>query len=393
MTTGTMMVASHQNPVAKPVLLLVGPFPPPYGGIANITAQLARSDLNDVFRILSVNINLPSEETENTSGRRSVNLWKAVRMCLVLLRAMQNSRPAAAIVEMNGDISCFRETIASLLIRLFTRATVVIHFHGRLTERTDWRTFPFGRKSVETFFGRFFLNLCFSFSHRVACLSSHFAEEMRPFLSPRVGAKLAIVENFVVTRDFRPHEDSGDDKMRVLFMGRLSRAKGFFDLLKAIPSIAEKCPGVEFWVCGTPETSRSLDDVKDLIRDFESRGWLKLLGVVKGEQKQEVYARADILAYPSHGDVFPVTILEALAQGLPIITTRVGAIPHLVRERENVLFSETGCISSLVQGLEFLIKDPELRASMGHANRSLARSRFDIGVAAKRFRGLLGTEL
>ena len=101
-------------PEVKPVLLLVGPFPPPYGGIANITAQLAGSDLNDVFRIVPVNVNLPSEETENTSGKKRVNLWKAARLYLVLTKALLSTRPAAAIVEMNGDKSCIREMIALL---------------------------------------------------------------------------------------------------------------------------------------------------------------------------------------------------------------------------------------------------------------------------------------
>jgi glycosyltransferase involved in cell wall biosynthesis len=214
---------------------------------------------------------------------------------------------------------------------------------------------------------------------------------MRPFLSRRVGAKLAIVENFVVTRDFRPHEDPRDGRTRVLFMGRLSLAKGFFDLLQAIPGVAEKHPGVVFWACGAPETSQSLDGVNDLIRDFEAKGWLRLLGIVKGEQKQVIYARADILACPSHGDVFPVTLLEGLAQGLPIVTTRVGDIPYLVTEPENVLFTEKGCISSLVDGLLFLLENPEVRKTMGLANRTLARARFDIDVATSRFRGLLST--
>jgi glycosyltransferase involved in cell wall biosynthesis len=378
-------------PEVKPVLLLVGPFPPPYGGIANITAQLAGSDLNDAFRIVPVNVNLPSEETENTSGKKRVNLWKAARLYLVLTKALLSTRPAAAIVEMNGDKSCFREMIASFFIRLSTRATVVTHFHGGMSQRSAWRTFPFSRKSAETFSGRFFLNLCFSFSHHVACLSRHLVEDMRPFLSRRVGAKLAIVENFVVTRDFRPHEDPRDGRTRVLFMGRLSLAKGFFDLLQAIPGVAEKHPGVVFWACGAPETSQSLDGVNDLMRDFEAKGWLRLLGIVKGEQKQVIYARADILACPSHGDVFPVTLLEGLAQGLPIVTTRVGDIPYLVTEPENVLFTEKGCISSLVDGLLFLLENPEVRKTMGLANRTLARARFDIDVATSRFRGLLST--
>ncbi len=373
----------------RPVLLLVGPLPPPFGGIANITAQLAVSDLQSSFRIRTVNVNLPSEKAEIVSEGKRVNLWKGLRLYGLILTALWKHRPQAVIVEMNGDVSCFREALAALLIRLLSKATIITHFHGGLSNREGWRGFPFGRAEAGTLVGRAALQLCFAPSHRVAFLAGYLADQMRPFLTPRTAHKLAAVENFVATREFLPHQQDKDGRLHVLFMGRLSKAKGFFNLLEAIPGVVKARPDVQFWACGAPETDHSLDPVREAMNALEAAGSLRLFGIVQGDEKRGIYARADLLVYPSHADVFPVTILEALAQGLPIITTRIGQIPHIVREPENVLFAEIGDTASLRSKTLSLIENPARRRAMSEANRALACSRFDISVAARRFQELL----
>ena len=80
----------------KPRLMLIGPFPPPFGGVANITAQLASSDLSRMFRLRTLNICLPTEKTENT-GDRPVNLWKTLRVFLNALHAITHEQPDAVL--------------------------------------------------------------------------------------------------------------------------------------------------------------------------------------------------------------------------------------------------------------------------------------------------------
>jgi len=373
--------------VGKPVLMIIGPFPPPFGGVANITAQLAASDLKDAFAVKTLNICLSSEQTENT-GDRPINAWKAVRLILRMLRSIWSEHVDAVLVVMSGDISCFREMLVTMAYRLFTRATVVTHLHGRPKERS-WRAFPFMRDRMRKLPDRIVLNWVFAFTHSIVFLSPVLRDQFRYGLNERNWRKATWVENFVAVSRFSGHRPDPQGRQTVLFVGRLSAAKGFLDLVRAIPAVVARCPHVLFSCCGAPETEGALAELQPLLDEYQQKGWLRLHGIVQGERKAEVFAGADIMVYPSHFDMFPVTILEGLAQGLPIVSTPVGVIPAILREPENALFVTPGNPEMLAERLCSLLENPDLCRAMGQANRRLAVERFDIAISTRRMIALL----
>ena len=373
----------------KPRLLIIGPFPPPYGGIANLTAQLAGSGLNELFAVRTLNISLRGEQTENTAEQRPVKPWKTVRALARMLGAVVRERPPFLLLEMNGDISCFREMMISMVYRLLGRTTIVTHFHGRVKERRTWRAFPFTRAGLRRLPDRLALNMAFAFTHRIVFLSPVLRDQFLGGLSVRNRRKATWVENFVDAAAYGTREQPPWHGPTVLFVGRLSQAKGFFDLVRAIPEVVGRHPGTVFSCCGAPETEEALREIQHLLDEYQRKGWLYLHGLVAGERKRRVFAQADLLVYPSHVDVFPVTVLEGLAQGLPIISTPVGVLPSILREPENTLFVPSGDPAMLARRLCLLLGDPALRRAMGEANRRLALERFDTAVAVRRFCALL----
>ena len=372
----------------KPRLMLIGPFPPPFGGVANITAQLASSDLSRMFRLRTLNICLPTEKTENT-GDRPVNLWKTLRVFLNALHAITHEQPDAVLLEMNSDISCFREMTLALLYRWFTRATVVTHFHGSAKERHSWRLFPFIRERWRSFPDRFALNAVFAPAHKIVFLSPVLRDQFREGLSHSNWQKATWVENFVPVSRFGARRPDPEGRPTILFVGRLSAAKGFVDLVRAIPSVLARHPRTVFTCCGAPEVESDLDPVRPLLRELQDQGSLRLLGIVERERKADAFAGADLMVYPSRLDMFPVTILEGLAQGLPLVATPVGVLPSILKEPENALFTPPGEPAPLADRLCTLLEDPALRERMGKVNRELAWRRFDIGVAAGRLCAIL----
>lgn len=91
-----------------------------------------------------------------------------------------------------------------------------------------------------------------------------------------------------------------------------------------------------------------------------------------------LYADADVFALPTTADASPHVVLEAMAAGLPVITTRVGAIPEVVRDGESGLLVEVGDVEGLTRALERLCAQPDLAREMG--NRARARALADFNA-------------
>jgi glycosyltransferase involved in cell wall biosynthesis len=94
-------------------------------------------------------------------------------------------------------------------------------------------------------------------------------------------------------------------------------------------------------------------------------------------QLMALYARADVFVFPTEADVLPLAIMEAMAASLPLVTTNVGAIAEEVLDGVTGLVVEPGNVDSLLQATTRLVKDTELRRTMGAAARRTAQERFN----------------
>ena len=97
-----------------------------------------------------------------------------------------------------------------------------------------------------------------------------------------------------------------------------------------------------------------------------------------------LYRKADVFVLPTLGDCFPVVMGEAMAAGLPIVTTDVGALPEAVQHGENGFVVPAGDDVALVSALDVLLRNPHLRIEMGVEGRRIAEDRFDSGRNAQR---------
>lgn len=104
------------------------------------------------------------------------------------------------------------------------------------------------------------------------------------------------------------------------------------------------------------------------IMDNHLENLVKYEGWVSGAKKDELFNLADIFILPSYIEAVPISILEAMSYGIPVIATNVGGIPSILNDSQNGMLIKPGDKESMFSALSALIDNPDLRAKMGKAS-------------------------
>jgi len=178
----------------------------------------------------------------------------------------------------------------------------------------------------------------------------------------------------------------------LLFVGRLVREKGIFDLLDAMARLTERTP-CHLLVVGNGPAAQQL---QEQVVSLGLSDCVTLTGYLEGSVLAEAYQTSDIFVLPTYWDEgFPAVIVEAMNGGLPIVTTRIrGAADHL-QEGVNALFVPPRNPVVLADTLVRLLADPVLRAQMSCANREKVKD-FTPEVVGRHYlnvlQAVIGTE-
>ncbi|HTH16407.1 MAG TPA: glycosyltransferase family 4 protein, partial [Magnetospirillum sp.] len=171
---------------------------------------------------------------------------------------------------------------------------------------------------------------------------------------------------------------------RILFLGVLGPRKGVPVLLRALASPMMQGFAWEAMLAGNGEISES----KALAQLLGIAERLTFTGWVAEDKAHELLAWADLLVLPSRNEGLPMAILEAMAWGLPVVSTPVGAIPDAVEHGSNGFLLPVGDEVALAAALSLLAEDAPLRRRMGAASRLRWARDFDIRAYNRRLEAL-----
>jgi glycosyltransferase involved in cell wall biosynthesis len=191
---------------------------------------------------------------------------------------------------------------------------------------------------------------------------------------------VAIVPNGVDVPDHLEARRSADVRT-LLFLSRLHPGKGLLDLVEAWAAVRQ--PGWRIVIAGGDEGGHQAE-VEGLIHQKGLASDFTWVGFVNGEAKQACFAQADVFVLPTHSENFGIAIAEALAYGLPVITTTGAPWPGLLTHRCGwwVEPGVPGIASALTQALAC---SPEELNAMGQRGRQWVAERFawaNIGADA-----------
>ncbi len=166
-------------------------------------------------------------------------------------------------------------------------------------------------------------------------------------------------------------------------MGALTPQKGYEYLLKAAPAVIRSHPSVRFFIGGEGYLKEELLELRD---EAGLKDQVEFLGFQK--DVPELLSAFDIFILPSLYEGLPVSLVEAMASGLPIVTTDVDGNCEAIGENEAGLAVEPLDPPALARALIKLIEDPGLRERMGQAGRKRARALFSVRSMVKQYEKL-----
>lgn len=242
--------------------------------------------------------------------------------------------------------------------------------------------------------GRAALRWLYRGARTVIALSPSWRE---PIASAVPEARVEVIPNPVSIPAWNAH--AAPRRPEALFLGVVRAEKGVYELLAAWASVLQRLPEARLVIAGSGEVERARAIAKELGigASVDFPGW------VGPEDKARLMARASALVLPSHFEALPMAVLEGMAAGLPIVASRVGAIPEAVGEDAGLLVPPHDP-EALAQALVAVLGEGPQRIAMGAAARLRARETYSAEVVvpaiervwdalasdAKRTRGLVG---
>ena len=154
--------------------------------------------------------------------------------------------------------------------------------------------------------------------------------------------------------------------------------------MEAMGKVVDEYPevvGAEGGEDRDPGKMESIERKAGLLKDREC---IEFIGTVSGEAKDKAVQAADVLILPSHIENMPVSVIEGMAAGLPVIATRVGAISEMIEDGETGILIEARDPEALAQRRALLFRDAELGRRLGRQALRFARATWDADTVAGR---------
>jgi len=153
--------------------------------------------------------------------------------------------------------------------------------------------------------------------------------------------------------------EKSDDKIVILYVGRLAREKGVDDLMEAFSKVGSQ--KAELWIVGGGPEERRL---RDLANKINKEKKIRFFGFMDYSYLPSIYKRADIFVHPAKWpEPFNRTAPEAMLARLPVVASDSGALPEILGD--SGLIFRTGNVSELKRSLEILIENKNLRENLG----------------------------
>lgn len=360
-----------------------------------------------------------AEDNLNTANVPAIAV--APRRCIVMLAtsartmggisAVINSYRSAGLferwpivhVETHCDGSTWEKALMALRAQwqfwklLITRRIAVVHIHGA-SDASFWRKSSFavvaliaGVPLIYHLHGggfmhfyarrrgavrRWLIRFIFDRASAVVVLSDEWRRRIQGLTRNR---SIHVVAN-PIDPALLQYERLAAPSRTVLFVGRLVEQKGVLDLVEAFAAFHREHSDWRLQFAGQGD----IEAIRTRARELGVEDHIDFLGWVTGAEKLKYLAHAGIFVLPSWVEGLPMSILEAMAMGLPIVATRVGAVPEVIEQDVSGKLVEPRTPTALADALVDLARDEKKRHALGARAQAAVTAQFGPGEVLPR---------
>lgn len=350
---------------------LVSPLPPPYGGISHWTKLIFEH---------SKNLDDISIKVVDTATRwravHDLRKWKRIifgslqltRDLLNIVKCILYWRPDVLHITTSGQFGIFRDLTTLFLAKLFKIPTIYHIRFGRLAELYKNPTLEWHLFSVATNLATKIISIDKSTYDVITQISSI--------------EKSHLIPNCFDPEKIPKHEkqESLSQKNIVTYLGWIIPTKGITELINAWKKSHH--PGWELILIGPGDE----DYISNLVEGYSAND-IQFIGQKSHAEAMKILACSSIFILPSHTEGFPNVIIEAMAIGLPIIASGVGAIPEMLNENCGIIIPPKN-EEILASEIEKLIQNPSLRISISHAAKNKAYNQYSLTNIFERYKNI-----
>ena len=186
-----------------------------------------------------------------------------------------------------------------------------------------------------------------------------------------------IINNLVVVNNLVPFQEKNatiiNPKLHLLFLGRIGNRKGIFDLIDSIKKYKDRFKGsIKLFIGGDGEIKK----LKKKIIESKLEDEVTYLGWVKGDEKQELLEKCDIIILPTYFEGLSITLLEGMSFGKALISTDTGRVNTLLVNKKNGIKIEPGDIDSMADAIQYYIDNKNMIKIHGDESYNIVKNYF-----------------
>ena len=346
--------------MTKPKVLLLGKLPPPYMGPSIATEIILKSSLKNSFELIHLDTKI-NHEISSFGTWSFTKVFANIAIYFKMFSLLRKHKPALALIPISQTTTgFFKDSLFILIAKLFGKK-VLLQLRG-----SNFKTWIAHSSSLNKWFVKCILKKTqgmIVLGNNLKYLFTDYYAQENIFVVPNGG-------------DYTVPKRNNSDEVKILYLSNLLASKGVEDVFKAI-EILQTRTKIKFSIDLIGEWYNEIDKSKCLAIKEKNQLPIRIHRSKGVTEKFQYLADADIFVFPPREpEGHPWSIVEAMASGLPVISTDQGAIIESVIDNKNGFIVEPNHPEQIAEKLALLIEDIELRKKMGTASRELYLANF-----------------
>ena len=320
------------------------------GGIAAVVSGYYGSKLERDYDMIYVE--------SYKDGGKLTKLFKGICGYFHFVKVLLVDRPD--IVHMHSSFGpSFYRSLPFIYMSSWAKKPMINHIHGSEFDKLYTNASARKKKLVRKAWGK---------CNRFIVLSESWKERFSEVIP---NEKMTVIENYSIVKDGINRSQCHN---QVLFLGAINQMKGCYDMVDVTKRVAEVVPDIKMVVAGAGEIEqvKSKAIAEGVAEHFAFPGW------VRGEQKEKLLKESDVFFLPSYTEGMPMSVLDAMGYGLPIVASNVGGIPRLVHEGENGFMREPGDTAGFAEAIIQIMTSDAMRINMGKQSMEIVKERYSL---------------